>query len=65
MTLPIHYCDLCRRQLAPLAQMVAERNQARHAAPDRPRVYPAIVAGVAWWAAFLVGLAALIDWLVR
>lgn len=67
MSLPTHYCDLCRRQLAPLAPTVADRNDARHAAPDKPRIYPAIVAGIVWWVVVLAvaaGLVATAGWVV-
>lgn len=67
MSLPTHYCDLCRRQLAPLTPTVADRNEARHADRDKPRVYPAILAGVAWYVAVLAvaaGLVAAAAWAV-
>jgi hypothetical protein len=61
------FCLPCGRRLATQDPYVADRNQARHAAPDRPRVYPAVVAGVPWWAVVVVvavGLVAAAAWAV-
>lgn len=66
MSIP-DFCLACGRRLAGQDPYVADRNRARHAAPDRPRVYPAVVAGVLWWAAVVVvaaGLVAAAAWAV-
>lgn len=67
MSLPIHYCDLCRRQLSPLVPTVADRNQARHGDPDKKRVHLSVVLGALWVVAVLAvaaGLVAVAAWAV-
>ena len=56
-----------RRRVADPDPYVADRVRARHAAPDKPRVYPAIVAGLLWWVVVLAvaaGLVAAAAWAV-
>ena len=53
MSIP-DFCLACGRRLAGQDPYVADRSGARPAAPDRPRVYLAVVAGVLWWAAVVV-----------
>ena len=61
------FCLPCGRRVADPDPYVADRVRARHAAPDKPRVYPAIVAGLLWLVVVLAvaaGLVAAAAWAV-
>lgn len=62
MTIP-DFCLACGRRYAPLPPTVADRNQVRHADPERPRLRLPVVLGGLWWAAVVAGVLACTAWL--
>lgn len=56
MSIP-DFCLACGRRYAPIPPTVADRNRARHADPERPRLRLPVVLGAAWWLAVAVVVA--------